>query len=143
MPVDHATMPAAFQETTMGVVMSIDSNSWTGEYILLPCYIRSSFQNHRYYIAALCTTLLRLTLLLTAEVCLMLQGLPPAPAKKKSLLQKFGTGETVAPALRKLIRCSRLAQTVLLLLVLMMTAMVIGDGVLTPAQTGDFMQAYQ
>ncbi|DBA81139.1 TPA: Potassium transporter, variant 3 [Trebouxia sp. C0005] len=63
------------------------------------------------------------------------QGIAAGPAPKKTLLRRMGTGDTIAPALRKLFRSSRVAQTLLLLLVLMMTAMVIGDGVLTPAQT--------
>ena len=65
-----------------------------------------------------------------------MQGIAAGPAPKKTLLRRMGTGDTIAPALRKLFRSSRVAQTLLLLLVLMMTAMVIGDGVLTPAQTG-------
>ncbi|DBB14587.1 hypothetical protein WJX82_006291 [Trebouxia sp. C0006] len=63
------------------------------------------------------------------------QGIAAGPAPKKTLLKRMGTGNTFAPALRKLFRTNRVAQTLLLLLVLMMTAMVIGDGVLTPAQT--------
>lgn len=65
-----------------------------------------------------------------------MQGIAAGPASKKTLLKRMGTGDTIAPALRKLFRTNRVAQTLLLLLVLMMTAMVIGDGVLTPAQTG-------
>jgi hypothetical protein len=65
-----------------------------------------------------------------------MQGVAAGPAPKKTLLKRMGTGDTIAPALRKLFRTNRVAQTLLLLLVLMMTAMVIGDGVLTPAQTG-------
>ena len=38
--------------------------------------------------------------------------------------------------MRQFFRTNHVAQTVLLLLVLLMTSLVIGDGVLTPAQTG-------
>ncbi len=72
--------------------------------------------------------------LVNSPACM--QGIAAGPAPKKTLLKRMGTGDTIAPALRKLFRTSRVAQTLLLLLVLMMTAMVIGDGVLTPAQTG-------
>jgi len=72
--------------------------------------------------------------LVNSPACM--QGIAAGPAPKKTLLKRMGTGDTIAPALRKLFRTNRVAQTLLLLLVLMMTAMVIGDGVLTPAQTG-------